>query len=174
MWQRFTVLTRRVIFLAQKAAEDLDFREVAPEHLLLGLIREEDCIAARVLSGMGVKLPDLRQELSHPNPEKPPKKKDTMLASESKSAIDRAYEEARLLDDNYIGTEHLLLGLLRTERASEILSRHGVNLEPAREAVLALEEGRPEPFASPPPAEESPRRYGFFQWMWIWFRGRKE
>ena len=66
MWQRFTERTRRLIFFAQEAAAELGFREVTPEHLLLGLIREEDCVAARVLIGMGVDLPHLRRELSVP------------------------------------------------------------------------------------------------------------
>jgi ATP-dependent Clp protease ATP-binding subunit ClpC len=144
MWQRFTERTRRVIFFAQEEAARLGENYVGTEHLLLGLVRESDSVAARILERLGVSLVRIRQEI-----ERQVTRGDGRLGQEmqltprAKRVIDLAYEEARQLNNNYIGTEHLLLGLVRESEgiAGRVLARLGVDLERCRREVMALQEG---------------------------------
>ncbi|MBW3625316.1 MAG: ATP-dependent Clp protease ATP-binding subunit [Armatimonadetes bacterium] len=144
MWQRFTERTRRVIFFAQEEAARLGENYVGTEHLLLGLVRENDSVAARILERLGVNLTRVRQEI-----ERQVSRGDGRLGQEmqltprAKRVIDLAYEEARTLNNNYIGTEHLLLGLVRESEgiAGRVLARLGVELERTRREVMALQDG---------------------------------
>ncbi|HEY3280953.1 MAG TPA: ATP-dependent Clp protease ATP-binding subunit [Armatimonadota bacterium] len=144
MWQRFTERTRRVIFFAQEEAARLGENYVGTEHLLLGLVRENDSVAARILERLGVNLGRVRQEI-----ERQVARGDGRLGQEmqltprAKRVIDLAYEEARQLNNNYIGTEHLLLGLVRESEgiAGRVLARLGVDLERTRREVMALQDG---------------------------------
>jgi ATP-dependent Clp protease ATP-binding subunit ClpC len=144
MWQRFTERTRRVIFFAQEEAARLGENYVGTEHLLLGLVRENDSVAARILERLGVNLTRVRQEI-----ERQVSRGDGRLGQEmqltprAKRVIDLAYEEARQLNNNYIGTEHLLLGLVRESEgiAGRVLARLGVELERTRREVMALQDG---------------------------------
>ncbi|MGC8834906.1 MAG: ATP-dependent Clp protease ATP-binding subunit, partial [Armatimonadota bacterium] len=144
MWQRFTERTRRVIFFAQEEAARLGENYVGTEHLLLGLVRESDSVAARILERLGVSLGRIRQEI-----ERQVTRGDGRLGQEmqltprAKRVIDLAYEEARQLNNNYIGTEHLLLGLVRESEgiAGRVLARLGVDLERCRREVMALQDG---------------------------------
>ena len=144
MWQRFTERTRRVIFFAQEEAARLGENYVGTEHLLLGLVRESDSVAARILERLGVSLVRIRQEI-----ERQVTRGDGRLGQEmqltprAKRVIDLAYEEARQLNNNYIGTEHLLLGLVRESEgiAGRVLARLGVDLERCRREVMALQDG---------------------------------
>ncbi|MGQ9525159.1 MAG: ATP-dependent Clp protease ATP-binding subunit [Armatimonadota bacterium] len=144
MWQRFTERTRRVIFFAQEEAARLGENYVGTEHLLLGLVREKDSVAARILERLGVNLGRVRQEI-----ERQVSRGDGRLGQEmqltprAKRVIDLAYEEARQLNNNYIGTEHLLLGLVRESEgiAGRVLARLGVDLERCRREVIALQDG---------------------------------
>ena len=143
MWQRFTERARRVVFFAQEEAGRLGEIYVSTEHLLLGLVRENDSVAARILDRMGVSLGRIRSEI-----ERQVSRGDGRLGQEmqltprAKRVIDLAYDEARNLNNNYIGTEHLLLGLIREGEglAGRVLHKLGVDLERTRKEVLGLQD----------------------------------
>lgn len=135
MWQRFTERARRIIFYGQEEALRFGDNYLSTEHLLLGLVRENDTVAARILERMGVSLEIIRARV-----EKQIKKgkgctgQDVQLTPRAKRVIDLAYDEARQMNSNYIGTEHLLLGLVRESEgpAARILAKLGVDLEKTR------------------------------------------
>src|SRR5437016_5122285 len=143
MWQRFTERARRVVFFAQEEAARLGENYVGTEHLLLGLVRENDSVAARILDRLGVPLGRIRSDIErqvtrgHGN-----LGQDMQLTPRAKRVIDLAYEEARQLNNNYIGTEHLLLGLIREGDglAARVLVKLGADLERTRREVYAMQE----------------------------------
>lgn len=140
-WQRFTERARRAIFYAQEEAGLQGENYVSTEHLLLGLIREPNSVAARVLERLGVSLEQLRFELErHLHRGERKGVQETQLTPRAKRVIDLAYDEARLLGDSYIGTEHLLLGLIREGEglAGRVLSQMGVDLERTRAELKKL------------------------------------
>lgn len=143
MWQRFTERARRVVFFAQEEAGKLGENYVSTEHLLLGLVRENDSVAARILERMGISLGRIRSEIernvSHGD-SRP--SQEMQLTPRAKRVIDLAYDEARQLNNNYIGTEHLLLGLIREGEglAGRVLAKLSVELDRTRREVLALQE----------------------------------
>lgn len=147
-WQRFTERTRRVVFYSQEEAVRLGENYVGTEHLLLGLVRENDSVAARILDRLGVPLGRIRSDVErqvtrgHGN-----LGQDMQLTPRAKRVIDLAYEEARQLNNNYIGTEHLLLGLIRDGDglAARVLVKLGANLERTRREVYAMQEGENQP-----------------------------
>ncbi len=142
MWQRFTERARRVIFYAQEEAGRLGENYVSTEHLLLGLVREPDSVAARILERMGVSLSRVRNEIERQVSRGEGRLgQETQLTPRAKRVIDLAYDEARQLNNNYIGTEHLLLGLIREGEglAGRVLAKLGVDLERARREVMALQ-----------------------------------
>src|SRR5438309_7232270 len=104
MWQRFTERARRVVFFAQEEATRLGENYVGTEHLLLGLVRENDNVAARILEGrLGISLSSIRQETEKQITRGPGNQgKDMQLTPRAKRMIDLAYEEARNLSNNYI------------------------------------------------------------------------
>jgi ATP-dependent Clp protease ATP-binding subunit ClpC len=143
MWQRFTERARRMVFFAQEEAARLGENNVGPEHLLLALLREEDSAAGRLLTGqIGVfherirAAVEARLKLGIGN-----LGKDMQLTPEAKHVIDSAYAEARRLENNYIGSEHMLLGLLGegTGLAGQVLAEAGVTLDEARREVAAFQ-----------------------------------
>jgi ATP-dependent Clp protease ATP-binding subunit ClpC len=143
MWQRFTERARKVVFYAQEEAQKFGEGYVSTEHLLLGLVRESDSVAARVLEKLGVSLSRIRAEVEKQLPRgdaRPPQ--DMTLTPRAKRVIDLAYDEARNLNNNYIGTEHLLLGLIREGDglAGRVLAKLGVELEKARREVMVLQD----------------------------------
>src|SRR5215210_381840 len=106
MWQRFTERARRVVFFAQEEAERLGENYVGTEHLLLGLIRENDSVAARVLERLGVPLGRIRADIERQVTRgHGTLGKDKQLTPRAKRVIDLAYEEARQLNHSAIGTE---------------------------------------------------------------------
>ncbi|MEW5884355.1 MAG: Clp protease N-terminal domain-containing protein, partial [Armatimonadota bacterium] len=114
MWQRFTERARKAVFFAQEEAQKFGEGYVSTEHLLLGLVRDEDSVAARVLVGLNLTLEGIREEVLKRLPRAQGKTTHEMtLTPRAKKVIDLAYDEARELDNDYIGTEHLLMGLLR-------------------------------------------------------------
>lgn len=143
MWQRFTERARKVVFFAQEEAGRLGENFVTTEHLLLGLVRENDSVAARILERMGLSLNRIRSEV-----ERSVTKGDGRIGQEmqltprAKRVIDLAYDEARRLNNNYIGTEHLLLGLIREGEglAARVLAKLGVDLERTRQEVMSLQD----------------------------------
>jgi ornithine carbamoyltransferase len=154
MWQRFTERARRVVFFAQEEAGRLGENYILTEHLLLALLRENDSVAARILDRMDVSLGHIRNEI-----ERQVKRGDGRLGQEmqltprAKRVIDLAYDEARQLNVNYIGTEHLLLGLIREGEglAGRVLMKLGVELEKVRREVITLTDGTKQPLETQPP-----------------------
>src|SRR5437868_2704053 len=143
MWQRFTERARRVVFFAQEEAGRLGENYVSTEHLLLGLVRENDSVAARILDRMGVSLGRIRSEIERQVTRGDGRLgQDMQLTPRAKRVIDLAYDEARQLSNNYIGTEHLLLGLIREGEglAGRVLAKLGVELERTRREVMALQD----------------------------------
>jgi len=140
MWQRFTERARKVVFYAQEEAQRFGEGYVSTEHLLLGLVREPDSSACRVLVRAGLSLEKIRiaVESQLPKGEDIPSQ-DMTLTPRAKRVIDLAYEEARRLNNNHIGSEHLLLGLIREGDglAARVLRTLGAELEAIRELVVA-------------------------------------
>jgi ATP-dependent Clp protease ATP-binding subunit ClpC len=139
MWQRFTERARRVILLGQEEASKMNSSHVGTEHLLLGLVRENEGVAAQVLQKMGVSLQRVRQEIEaevEPSEEGP--SSEPKLTPRAKRVLELAADEARRMRHNYIGTEHLLLALLREKDgvAANVLRKLGLNLEKARNQVM--------------------------------------
>ncbi|MCC6445543.1 MAG: hypothetical protein IT210_19070 [Armatimonadetes bacterium] len=148
MWQRFTERARRVIFYAQEEAARLGYNNVNTEHVLLGLIREEDCVAGRILKRLGIDIQTIRLELERNillgDGRGGGNMHLTILASQ---VIELAYAEACRMNNQYIGTEHLLLGLIlqQTGVASETLRRLNIDPESVRKWASALQQGPPSP-----------------------------
>ena len=144
MWQRFTERARRTVFFAQEEAGRLGENHVSTEHLLLGLVRENDTVAARILNMLQVPVQKVRQELERQlaSGEERQSGQDIQLTPRAKRVIDLAYDEARQLNNNYIGTEHLLLGVVREGEgiAARVLSKLGVDLQQTRRVVLEIQD----------------------------------
>src|SRR5204862_107823 len=139
----FTERVRKVLAMAREEAARLHHEYVGTEHILLGLIREGEGVAATVLQNLSVELDDVQQKI-----EETVKKgkaaqttgPDLPYTSRAKKVLELAMSEARELNHSYVGTEHLLLGLLREEKgiAAQVLTDAGVNLEQARAEALRL------------------------------------
>jgi ornithine carbamoyltransferase len=158
MWQRFTERARKVVFYAQEEAGHLGENYVSTEHLLLGLVRENDSVAARVLHRMNVSLGRIRHEIERQVSRGDGRQgQDMQLTPRAKSVIDMAYDEARTLNNNYIGTEHLLLGLIREEEglAGRVLIKLGVTLERTLGEVRQLQQGTAHDADSENPSKQS-------------------
>ncbi len=156
----FTERVRKVLAMAREEAARLHHEYVGTEHILLGLIREGEGVAAAVLQNLNVDLDDVTQKI-----EDTVKKgkaaqatgPDLPYTSRAKKVLELAMAEARDLNHSYVGTEHLLLGLLREEKgiAAQVLTDAGVNLEAARaETLRLLGTEMPQP-GQPPQAEKS-------------------
>jgi len=157
MWQRFTERARKVIFSSQEEAQKYGHQYVGPDHILLGLLRDKDSVAWVTLVALQGDPDAVKAEVIE-RLEKddtiPPK--DMTLTPAGKRVIDLAYDEARSLNNNYIGTEHLLLGLIAEERsnAAIVLNEHKVDQAKAREIVREIQAKAPKPEApkTVPPA----------------------
>jgi len=137
MFERYTEQARRVIFFARYEASRLGCPNIETEHLLLGLLREDEPLANRFLSHAGVE--SIRQQIEGHTAvrEKVSTSVDLPLSHECKRVLAFAAEEAVRLNHVHIGTEHLLLGLLREEEcfAAEILYNRGTWLSRVREGI---------------------------------------
>ena len=163
MFERFTDRARRVMGLANQEAQRFNHESIGTEHVLLGLIKEGSGVAANVLRNLGVDLKRVRMEIEKKVPSG--HEMVTMgrlpFTPRAKKVIELAFEEARALGHNYVGTEHLLLGLLRESEgvAAQVLVEQGLKLEDVREEVLRLlghdfgTEGAPESEAEGGPKE---------------------
>ena len=134
-FEKFSERARRVLSLAQEEAQRFNHNYIGTEHILLGLARETDGVAARVLSNLGVELSKVRSAVEfiigrgeHPSPG------DIGLTPRAKKVIELAVDEARRLSHHYIGTEHLLIGLMREGEgvAAGVLESLGVSLDKVR------------------------------------------
>ncbi|MFH0913114.1 MAG: ATP-dependent Clp protease ATP-binding subunit [Candidatus Omnitrophota bacterium] len=142
MFNRFTERARKVIILAKEEARRFNHDYIGTEHILLGLVREGEGVAAAVLQKMGVSLEKIRLEIEKLVQPGPTTQiiGDIPFTPRAKKALELAAEEARALGHNYIGTEHLLLGLLREGEgiASQVLLNMGMDLNTVRNEVMEL------------------------------------
>ena len=140
-FNKFTERARKVLTLAQEEAQRFQHNYIGTEHLLLGLVREGEGVAAKVLTNLGVQLSDVRRAVEYiigrgdrmaPG--------DIGLTPRAKKVIELAVDEAKLLKHQYIGTEHLLLGLVREGGgiAAGVLESMGVKLEQVRTETLKV------------------------------------
>ncbi len=146
MWQTFTESARRAVFFAQEEAGRLGENYVSTEHLLLGIVRANDHAAAMLLERLGVSPLRVRAEIERQVARGNGRLgQDLQLTPRAKRIIDFAYDESRLLDHNYIGTEHILLGLVREGEglAGRILTKLGVDLGRARDVVRQMQSEQP-------------------------------
>jgi ATP-dependent Clp protease ATP-binding subunit ClpC len=147
MFERYTEKARRVIFFARYEASQFGAPAIEPEHLLLGLMREDKTLTARFLARAQTSLEAIRKEIEGRAPlrEKISTSVELPLAPETKRVLAYAHEESDRLQHRHIGTEHLLLGLLREERsmAAEILYERGLKLHAVREEISRSAGGDP-------------------------------
>ncbi|MFQ5997179.1 MAG: ATP-dependent Clp protease ATP-binding subunit [Dehalococcoidales bacterium] len=146
-FEKFSERARRVLTIAQEEARQLNHSYIGTEHILLGLAREEEGVAAKVLTNLGVSLNKVRSAVEFISGRgEQTGTGETGLTPRAKRVIELAIDEARQLGHNYIGTEHLLLGLLREGEgvAASVLDSLGVTLERARaETTHVLSQGVP-------------------------------
>ncbi|MBF0479608.1 MAG: ATP-dependent Clp protease ATP-binding subunit [Candidatus Omnitrophica bacterium] len=142
MFNRFTERARKVIVFAKEEAKRFNHDYIGTEHLLLGLIREGEGVAAAVLMKMGLDLESIRIEVEKFVQPGPPTQVigDIPFTPRSKKALELAAEEARALGHNYIGTEHLLLGLVKEGEgmAYRVLLSLGLDLGKLRNEIMEL------------------------------------
>ncbi len=164
MHEQFSDRARHAMALATREANRLQHDYIGPEHILLGLVAQGECVASTVLAHANVDLERVRTELDRQieaghaaaeigrRPYNP----------ETKAVIEHAIVEARKLGHRYVGTEHLLLGLLHVDKtlAARILIAQGVALDSMREQVLAALRS-----ASGPTHDTSARSFGEFEWI---------
>ncbi len=140
MFERFTERARKVMSLARQEAMRLNHEYIGTEHILLGLIQEGSGVAANVLKNMDLELRKIRMEVEKlvTNTSNVLQMGQLPFTPRAKKVLELALEEANNLGHNYIGTEHLLLGLLRENEsvASQVLMNLGLKLEEVREEVL--------------------------------------
>ncbi|MCK4519658.1 MAG: ATP-dependent Clp protease ATP-binding subunit [Candidatus Omnitrophica bacterium] len=149
MFNRFTERARKVLVLAKEEARRFNHDYIGTEHILLGLIREGEGVACAVLQNLGVDLERLRIEIEKlvSSGSVGSVLGDIPFTPRAKKSLELAAEEARSLGHNYIGTEHILLGLLREEEgiASQVLLSTGVDLKGLRKEISVLLGGGAQP-----------------------------
>src|SRR6267378_2231253 len=142
MFERYTERARRVLFFARYEASQLGSISIETEHLLLGLIREGKGLTSRIFARSHLSLENIRKEIEGRTVfrEKVSTSVEIPFSAETKRVLQYAAEEADRLLHNYIGTEHLLLGILREERsvAASILMEKGMRLHTVREDIVQL------------------------------------
>ena len=145
MFERFTDRARRVVSLAQEEARMLNHNYIGTEHILLGLIHEGEGVAAKALESLGIRLGAVRQQVEEiigagreaPGGHIP-------FTPRAKKVLELSHSESAGLGHNYIGTEHILLGLIREGDgvAAQVLVRLGADLNRVRQQVIQLLHGR--------------------------------
>jgi len=159
MFEKYTEKARRVIFFARYEASQLGSSSIETEHMLLGLLREGDTITSKLFAQSNVKLEAIRKEIEEVTTlrDKISTSIEIPLSEESKRVLAYAAEEAESILHKYIGTEHILLGLLRERKslAARILAEKGMRLSSVREELVAqmkqksvLEKKKETPFLS--------------------------
>ncbi len=142
MFNRFTERARKVIILSKEEARRFNHDYIGTEHILLGLIREGEGVAAAVLEKMGLDLQTIRLEVEKVVQPGPSTQilGDIPFTPRAKKALELAAEEARALGHNYIGTEHILLGIIREGEsvASQVLLNLGLDLDRVRNEIMAV------------------------------------
>ncbi len=145
MFERFTDRARRVVVLAQEEARMLNHAHIGTEHLLLGLVHEGQGVAARALEALGISLEAVRREVEEiiGRGEQAPQG-HIPFTPRAKKVLELSLRESTQLGHQYIGTEHILLGLLREGEgvAAQVLVKMGTDLNRARQKVIELLHGR--------------------------------
>jgi ATP-dependent Clp protease ATP-binding subunit ClpC len=162
MFERFTDRARRVVVLAQEEARMLNHNYIGTEHILLGLIHEGEGVAAKALESLGISLEGVRSQVEEiigqgqqaPSGHIP-------FTPRAKKVLELSLREALQLGHNYIGTEHILLGLIREGEgvAAQVLVKLGADLNRVRQQVIQLlsgYQGKGEPATAGGPAEGTP------------------
>ena len=155
MFERFTERARQVVVLAQDEARNLKHNYIGTEHLLLGLLREKEGLAARVLESLDVTLEEVRNQIARiVGPGDEPATGQIPFTPRAKKVLELALREAMQLQSSFIGTEHLLLGIARENQgvASRILLDLDVDADKIRSGVFKALGGRP---AARSPFEEA-------------------
>jgi ATP-dependent Clp protease ATP-binding subunit ClpA len=144
MFERFTDRARRVVVLAQEEARMLNHAHIGTEHLLLGLVHEGQGVAARALEALGISLEAVRLEVEEVigRGERPPSG-HIPFTPRAKKVLELSLRESNQLGHQYIGTEHILLGLLREGEgvAAQVLVKMGADLNRVRQKVIELLHG---------------------------------
>jgi ATP-dependent Clp protease ATP-binding subunit ClpC len=160
MFERYTESARRALFFARYEVSQLGATAMGTEHLLLGLIRENKGLIARVLARSLVSAETIRKDVENRSTfrEKISTSVEIPFGADTTRALQSAAEEADRLHHHYIGTEHLLLGLLRTEGsvAAAILARHGLRADDVHETIVNL-------YTEAPPQSQSPSHPHVFE-----------
>lgn len=144
MFRKFTQRARNTVIHAQEEARELGHPAIGTEHILLGLLREGEGVGAKALMNLGVDMDNVRQEtkkyIGQNQAASEGPDGDLPITPRAKKVFNTAFDEARLQGVNYVGTEHLLLAILREEEgvASQVLLSMGVKLEDLREQVILL------------------------------------
>jgi len=156
VFERYTDRARRVVVLAQEEARMLNHNYIGTEHILLGLIREGEGVAAKALESLGISLEAVRQQVEEiigqgqqaPSGHIP-------FTPRANKVLELASREALQLGHNYIGTEHILLGLIREGEgvAAQVLVKLGADLNRVRQQVIQLLHG----YQGKEPADDGPR-----------------
>ena len=169
MFDRFTSRALRVLFYARSQVSQLGSSAVEPEHILLGMLDDDEGLGSRILARTGGPLDDLRRDIVRrlPKGETISESDDIPFSTSCERVLQYAAEEADRLLHKAVGTEHLLLGLLREERgvAAEVLAARGLRIEAVREAILQLLSSGEQPEPPGPPATPA----NTYQWPQIPF-----
>jgi ATP-dependent Clp protease ATP-binding subunit ClpC len=155
VFERFTDDARRVVVLAQEEAHLLNHTHIGTEHLLLGLIREGDEVAAKALESLGISLEVARTAVENLSGRGDPDVAESSPFSDrARTVLELSMREARRLGDNRIGTHHILLGIIREGDgvAARAIEQCGVDLPRVRQRVSELLPRAPEPAPAPAPA----------------------
>jgi ATP-dependent Clp protease ATP-binding subunit ClpC len=143
VFEKFTERSRRVIILARTEAERRQHEYLGTEHLLMGIIKEASGVAVTVLQNLGIALRQLESELEArmPSSENVLTLGEIPFSPRAKKVLELAVEEARLLGQNYIGTEHLLLGVLKEDSstAASVLKAMGITLSSFRKETITIQ-----------------------------------
>jgi ATP-dependent Clp protease ATP-binding subunit ClpC len=160
VFERFTERARQVVVLAQDEARALRHNYIGTEHLLLGLLREEEGIAARVLESLGVTIEDVRAEVARIVGQGDVVETGQIpFTPRAKRVLELSLREALSLGHNWIGTEHLLLGVAREDEgvAMQILRESDVDADRIRDEVIRMLGRPPRAGGAPPPPVPWPR-----------------
>jgi ATP-dependent Clp protease ATP-binding subunit ClpA len=149
MFERFTKRARRVVVLAQEEARMLSHDYIGTEHLLLGLVHEGTGVAAQALESLGITQQAVRQQVEEiiGRGHQDPLSGHIPFKPQAKKALELSLREALQIGHNYIGTEHILLGLIREGEgpAAQVLVSLGADLDTVREQVMELLQGYQSP-----------------------------
>ena len=141
MFERFTDRARRVVVASQEEARTLNHSFIGPEHILLGLLNEGEGLAVRVLESLGISLETIRRQVEEIiGRGEYTSQKSIPFTPQAKKVLELSLSESKQLGHRYIGTEHILLGLIRQGDgvAAQVLAGLGADLERVRQQVIQL------------------------------------